>query len=128
MGVMAAGVHDGNEAAAGGCARSPAGIGEAGFFENGEGIHVAAEHDDGAGPVFEDSDDSRFADPRVGFVAEVFELLGDEGGGFHFLKAELGVGMEVFEDFEEAGFFLSDEGGDFFGELVAGLVGSEGER
>jgi hypothetical protein len=61
----------------------------------------------------------------VGFVAEIFELLGHEGGGFYFLKAELGIGMEVLEDIEEAGFFLGDEGGDFFGELGVWFVSGD---
>ena len=117
VGIVAAGVHDRDEAAAGGCAGGPAGIGQARFFENGKRVHVAAEHDDRAGAVLEDADDARFADAGVRFVAELLEFLGDEGGRLHFLKAELGVGVEVLEDFDEAMFVLIDERADFLGEL-----------
>ena len=117
MSIVATCMHDGNKAAAGRSARSAAGIGQAGFFEDGKRVHIAAEHHDRAGAVFQDADDAGLANAGVRLVAEAFELHGDECGGFHFLKAELGVGMEVLEDFEEALFILVNEGRDLLGEV-----------
>jgi hypothetical protein len=54
-----------------------AGVGDAGFFDDGEGVHVGADEERGAGAVLEDADDSEGL-TAVGVFADV---LGDGVAG-----------------------------------------------
>ena len=114
MCVMSAGVHHGDEAAAWRSAGSPTGVRQAGFLEHGQGVHIAAEHDDRTRPVFQNADDARLADAGVRLVAELLELLSDERGRLHLLKAELRISVQVLENLDQPLFVTIDERGDFF--------------
>lgn len=76
MRVVAAGVHDRGACSIFVLDESGAGVGEAGLFFYGEGVHVCAEQDGGAGPVVEDSCDAVAADVGVDFIVEGLEVSG----------------------------------------------------
>ena len=104
VGIVTAGVHD---------AGAFGGAGDVGFFENGQGVHVGADGEDifiRAALALEFGDDAGFADHFLNLEAVGGEDAGDVGGGFVFLAAEFGVGVDVTADFDEAGLKL---GGDF---------------
>ena len=101
MDVVAAGVHQ---------AAFPAvddgsllrGEGERGLFRDGQGVHVAAHHDDGAGlSAVEDAEDARPADARADLQPQALEPGGDDARRPLFLLAELGVGVDVAPDGDE---------------------------
>ena len=104
VGVVATGVHD---------ARAFGGAGDSGFFEDGEGVHVGTDGEDiliGAGLTVEFGDDASFADHFLDLKAVGGEDAGDVGGGFVFLSAEFGVGVNMAANFDETGL---EFGGDF---------------
>src|SRR5437762_5867735 len=104
MSVVAAGVHDRDKAATSRRAGAAAGVLQTGFFQNGQGVHIATKHDDGAGAIFQNADHASLADASVRLVAAVFEFLSDKSGCLYFLKCKFWVGMELLEDFDEACF------------------------
>ena len=117
--VVAAGVHDADFLA--GCVGDGdvAGVGEAGLFDDGKGVHVGADEEGGAGPVLEEGDDTEGvgavgveADVVGDGVAGVAEILGEDGGGALFVVGEFGVGVEVFVDFDEGGLGEGGSGGE----------------
>ena len=115
---MAAGVHDAGGLAGFGLRHDVRGVGDAGFLDDGERVHVAADEEGGAGAVFEDADDAIGAG-AVGVEADVVgdgvaggaEIGGEEGGGVGFEVGELGVGVELFVDVDERGGLLGGGGG-----------------
>ena len=117
--VVPAGVHDGNGLAGAVFHGDVAGVGDAGFFGDGERVHVGADHERGTGAVFQDGDDAvglgavRIAADAVGDgVARVAEGCGEDAGGAGFEVGELGVGVNVFVGVDEGGGLVVDEGGE----------------
>ena len=113
--IVTAGLHDGDVFAREiGHARG-AGVGDAGFFEDGQAVEIGAHKQRGAGPVFEDADDAVTAKFFRNFKTDGAELGGEFGGGFFLHERELGVGVEVGVEGEERGIiggeFLRDDGG-----------------
>lgn len=107
------------------------GVGDAGLFDDGEGVHVAADEEGGAGTVFEDSDDAEGVG-AIGIEADVVgdgvagfsEGIGECGGGLGFVVGELGVCVEGFVGAEEGGELGLLEGGEVCG---LGPLGKGGE-
>ena len=60
------------------CGDDVRGVGEAGFFDDGEGVHVGADEERGAGAVLEDADDAE----GVGAVGVEADVVGDGVAGF----------------------------------------------
>jgi hypothetical protein len=115
--VVTAGMHDPDFLAGGVGDRDVAGIGEAGFFDDGEGVHVGADEEGWARAVFEDGDDAEGvravgveADVVGDGVAGVAEILGEDGGGALFVVGEFGMGVEVFVDGYEWGVWFLEGG------------------
>ncbi len=106
--VVAAGVHDAGVEAGGGFGDDVGGVGQAGFFDDGQGIHVGADEEGRAGAVFEEGDDTEGvgavgvdADVVGDGVAGVAEGGGEDGGGALLVMGELGVGVKVFVEGDE---------------------------
>lgn len=96
VGIVAAGVHD---------AGAFGGEGEVCFFGDGQSVHVGADGEDvavGFGFAGEFGDDAGFADHFLNVEAAGGKDAGDVGGGFVFLAAEFGMGVNVAADFDEA--------------------------
>ena len=75
--VVAAGMHDADLLAGGVLGEDVRGVGCAGFFDDGEGVHVAADEDLGAGAVVEDAYDTE----GVGAVGVEADVVGDGVAG-----------------------------------------------
>src|SRR5262249_30408100 len=95
----------------------------AGVFNDGQGVHVGADHDGGARAVLEDGDDAVAADLGGDLEAERLEFLGHAGGGQLLLEGQLGVGVEVLVELVEAGRLLLDQVVDLVEPGGVGLVG-----
>jgi uncharacterized membrane protein len=66
-----------------------------GLFEDGQGVHVAAEdHCATASGALDDADDAGFGDAGAVRYAQRGEPLGNASGGAHFLVGELGMLMD----------------------------------
>ena len=106
------------------------GVGDAGLFGDGEGVHVAADEEGGAGAVFEQADDAegvgaiRVEADVVGYgVAGFAEGVGEESGGLLLVVGELGVGVELLVDGDERRKLLRFRGG----EILCGHMGCKEE-
>ena len=113
--IVTAGLHDGDVFAREiGDARG-AGVGDAGFFQDGQAVEIRANKQRGAGAVFEDADDAVTAKFFRDFETDSAEFGGEFGGGFFLHERELGVGVEVGVEGEErriiGGEFLRDDDG-----------------
>ena len=107
---MAAGVHDADLLAGFAGGGDVAGVGEAGLFSDGEGVHVAADEEGGAGAIVEEADYAEgsatvWVDAYVlgDGIAGGAEVLCEECGGLALEVGELGVGVDLFVDIEEGG-------------------------
>ncbi len=134
--VVAAGVHDACVLACFRLRHDLACVRDAGFFNDGQGIHVGADEEGGAGAVLQDADNAEslgavgvFADVLGDGVAVFAEGGGEDRGGAGLVVGELGVGVEVFIGVEEGGELGTDDGG---GRVLAvrdgGARGKEGEE
>ena len=82
VGVVAAGVHP---------PRVLRGAGQPGRLLDGQGVHVGAQPDHGAGAAAaQDGLDAGAGDARAHFEPQFFQVGGDEGGRLLLLEAELG--------------------------------------
>lgn len=87
MAVMAAAVETAGDAR---------GMGRAGGLVHRERVHVGAQADAAAGAGATDhADDSGPADAGMGLDPPGLQPVGDKGGGADFLKADLGMGVQV---------------------------------
>ncbi len=120
--VVSAGVHDADLLA--GCVfgEDVRGVGDAGLFDDGEGVHVAAHEEGGAGAVFEDADDAEGvgavgveADVVGDGVAGLAEGVGEQGRGLLLVVGELGVAVELLVGGDEGGELRLLEGGEGWG-------------
>ncbi|GIW41939.1 MAG: hypothetical protein KatS3mg076_2516 [Candidatus Binatia bacterium] len=98
--VVTAGVHHGHFLPRRIDALRTAGIRQARFFLDGQGIHVAAEKDGRPAPVPKDADDAGLPHALGHLEAELSEMLGHAARGPPFLEGKLGVGVEVLVDTE----------------------------
>ncbi len=93
--VMAASMH---------LAGHGAGEGLAGHLVDRQRVHVGADREHGArAAAFDQADDTGAGDAGLVLDAEALELAGDDAGGADLLEGELGVGVEVAADLDEAG-------------------------
>ncbi|MNQ80524.1 hypothetical protein D3C85_955090 [compost metagenome] len=87
MTVMAAGVHAPGVAAA---------VGQAGGFDDGQGIHVGAQAQGAVGAaVAQHADHTGAADAGMHLEAPFHQQACHQGGGALFFEAEFGVGVDV---------------------------------
>ena len=96
-----------------------AGVGHAGLFDDGEGVHVSAYGEGWAGAVLEDGDDAvglrsiRIDADMIGHgIAGLAQFGGEEGCGAVFKVGELGMRVEVLVGIDQTGKLLLFEGGD----------------
>jgi len=91
-----------------------AGVGDAGFFKQGQAVEIGAHEQSGAGAVLEDADDAVTAKFFSDFETDGTEFGGEFGGGFFLHERELRVGVELGVEGEERGIiggeFLGDDG------------------
>ena len=100
--IVAAGVHDADFVAVFIARADFAGVGNAGFFHDRQGVHVGANEDGRADAVFQDADDAVPADFFGDFEAERFQFLGEAGGRFFFFEGELGIAVQLLVQSVEA--------------------------
>ena len=76
-------------------------------------VHIRAQPDAPIAAAFalDDPDNAGFADAGVHLVhAKLAQFLGNDGRGANLGKADLGMGMQVFEDCFELGLAVCDDG------------------
>ena len=91
-------VHDAGLAAGRGRAARCAGEGETGLFDNRQCVHVGADHHRGTGAVLQHRHQTGFADTFGHGEARLARGFGHDPGAAHFLKAELGMLVQVAVD------------------------------
>ena len=78
------------------------GLDRAVIVPEGQGVHVGAKHQDGAGlGAPDDAHDARLPDAARDGEAELFEGLGKVGGGLVFFKTEFGRLVQVAPDLDD---------------------------
>jgi len=127
VGVVAAGVGDVGFAAVIERDLLAAGVVQAGVLLHRQAVHVAAEHHHRAVAVFQHRRHAGAADAGVHLVAQFFEALADQFGGFGLLEAQFRVGVQVFEGAHQAVGLGFGQFGDALGGVGQGGGGHCGE-
>src|SRR5262249_2798191 len=119
--VVTTGVHDRDVGAGVILGADFAGVGQPGFFLDGEGVHVGAHEEGWASAVLHNGDNPVALPIGIGVFDDVFgdvvgegtKAFGEERRGFVFVVRQFGGGVEGFVGGNEGREFLIDEGGKF---------------
>ena len=109
MHVVSAGVHGGDGVAGGVLSLGLAGVVDAGFFLDRQGVHVGSHEECFSLAIFHHADDAELADFLGDFEARGAEFRGDALGGLLFLEAQFRRRVRRLVKLLERGIFLVDD-------------------
>ena len=127
MHIMAAGLHGEGGLAIHHLLRG-AGPGQAGLFLHGQRVEFRAHQHHRAGAVVIDAHDAGFAHMLGHRKAKFAQLVRQQGAGAHFLKADLGMAVQILVERLQLGPVVIDHGVDFGPRGGGGQRGGNGGR